>query len=90
MKFYKLDENTLKDILASAYYFWALESGGVDNWEWFGESVQELIDGVNKENGTCHESIEDIVAADLKTEFAVCTCRESKSPTFSEIVNLLP
>lgn len=38
----------------------ALECGGVDNWEWYGESVGEYIKEFNKENDTKLEDFDDL------------------------------
>ena len=37
-------------ILESAHRYWALQSGGVDNWEWAGESQCDYIDAWVREN----------------------------------------
>ena len=31
----------LKALVKDAHMWWALESGGVDNWEWYGDSLQD-------------------------------------------------
>lgn len=43
MKYYAIDEIMLKDLLINDIKLAALESGGVDNWEWYGESISDYL-----------------------------------------------
>lgn len=43
-KFYVLSENALKLLLQYKAKLYALESGGVDNWDWYGESINKSED----------------------------------------------
>ena len=45
-KYYVLTEAELKEILYNATLYKALEAGGVDNWEHFGNSIQAVLDDV--------------------------------------------
>lgn len=45
-KYYVLTEKELKEILYNTTLYKALEAGGVDNWSYFGESIQEALDDV--------------------------------------------
>ena len=65
MRYYKIDEATLRDLLAAATHYWALESGGVDNWMHESEARHEFIDDYNRVNNTDYEYIEEIVEAEL-------------------------
>ena len=65
MRFYKIDEATLRDLLAGAHHYWALEGGGVDNWMWESDSRHDYIDTYNSVNGTNYEDIEEIVEAEI-------------------------
>lgn len=49
MKYYKIAENELLDLIESDMRLCALKSGGVDNWEWYGVSLNNFIE-YNKEN----------------------------------------
>ena len=42
--YYKVEENELKNLVEDALILRALQWGGVDNWEWYGESIQDFID----------------------------------------------
>ena len=66
MKYYRIAEDELRELLYAAHYAWALENGGVDNWEWNGESVNDYLDAYNTANGTQCEDIEDIVEIEVK------------------------
>ena len=37
-------KDELKDLLYDSLKLQALECGGVDNWDWYGESVRDFID----------------------------------------------
>ena len=42
--YYKIDENRLFQLLAEEAHLNALFQGGVDNWEWYSDSVQNYLD----------------------------------------------
>ena len=44
MKYYIIDELRLKELLVTEARYDALENGGVDNWEWYGASIQDYLD----------------------------------------------
>jgi hypothetical protein len=52
----KISEKRLKELERSAAKLQALENGGVDNWEWYSESLKEW----NKEN-RLEEILEEVV-----------------------------
>ena len=67
--YYLIFEETFKSILEDALKFRALESGGVDNWEWYGASLNDFLKECALENEIEDEedySFEDIVKSDLK------------------------
>lgn len=41
MKKYIIDEKELKQLIKDSLELNALERGGVDNWEWYGEALEE-------------------------------------------------
>ena len=43
MKYYKISEKYLKYLIESRARLEALESGGVDNWSWYGESYSDYL-----------------------------------------------
>lgn len=43
MKMYKISEDELQGLLYNAMAFEALTNGGVDNWEWYGESFADYL-----------------------------------------------
>ena len=43
MKYYIVEENLLKELWINDLKLAALESGGVDNWEWYGESINDFL-----------------------------------------------
>ena len=60
MKRYLLTEKQLLELLESYHRLSALESGGVDNWSWYGESNEDYLAIDND------ESFEDCARRDLK------------------------
>lgn len=47
---YKISEEQLLELLECQARWYALESGGVDNWTWYGESLSDYIKDYVKEN----------------------------------------
>lgn len=66
MKYYKVSETVLKSLLEDSYTYSALRAGGVDNWEWYGASIGDFIEGSYRIDGIEYESIEEIAEADLE------------------------
>lgn len=50
MKYYIVEENLLKELWINDLKLAALESGGVDNWEWYGESISDFLKEQRAEN----------------------------------------
>lgn len=47
-KYYKIAEKQLISLYAASMKLEALECGGVDNWNWYGESLRDwIIDDIN-------------------------------------------
>ena len=68
-KKYILTEKQLEELLAYSARLSALESGGVDDWSWYGESIRDFIDAwveQNNKNPNKHWSFRDIAHEDLK------------------------
>ena len=40
---YIISEERLRELLEEEARYIALENGGVDNWEWYGASIQEYL-----------------------------------------------
>ena len=65
---YILTRKQLLELLTSHNKLIALESGGVDNWEWYSASIHDFIDEWVKESGANPDgdwNIEDIAIFDL-------------------------
>ena len=50
MKYYKIPESELIELLASEHYLCALLGGGVGSWEWHEAAVKEYIKEYITEN----------------------------------------
>lgn len=59
-KIYIISESELRDLLTNTYMLMALESGGVDNWEWYGYSFYKFLDNFAAENDLSAEDREDL------------------------------
>lgn len=68
-KYYLISENMLKRYLTESVIYNALVNGGVDNWEWYGESIQEEIQRCSEDYEKDFEDIEDIVDYKLTLPF---------------------
>lgn len=66
---YIIDEKELHELLYSYYKLEALEYGGVDNWEWYNDSIKDFLDnilGANKYSYN-NEGIEILVEKEIET-----------------------
>lgn len=43
MRYYSISEDDLRRLIGSDLKLSALESGGVDNWSWYGESLNDFL-----------------------------------------------
>lgn len=43
-RYFKVSESELLELLTAQCTLIALQHGGVDNWEWYGDSIQEWIE----------------------------------------------
>ena len=48
--YYAISKTRLREMLKAEAQFQALCNGGVDNWEWCGESCQDYLDEYLREN----------------------------------------
>lgn len=87
MKYYRINEKILHEYLVMAHYFHALECGGVDSWEWYGDSIDNYIKDCSAIDFTNYESIEEIVEAEM-AEMEICHC-EPPQTTFDTVVEIL-
>lgn len=78
MKYYRIAEDELLNLIESDMRLCALENGGVDNWEWYDVSLGNFIE-YNKEDysmfqgrGIDPEDIEfrDMARAELKNNWS--------------------
>jgi len=61
-----ISEKRVKELLKKERKLQALEAGGVDNWEWYGESLKEMV----KEDEV-EELVRDFVERDLHENYLV-------------------
>lgn len=61
-----IDKDTLYDLLESDFKYWALENGGVDNWEWYGDSLDDAIESYNADAGTDFDYAEECIEHQYK------------------------
>ena len=68
-KFYIVNGDQLKKLIYSDIILEALEYGGVDNWEWYNDSIKDFLDnilGANKYSYN-NEGIEILVEKEIET-----------------------
>lgn len=67
----QIDKETLKDLLEGYYSYIALASGGVDNWEWYGDSIHQFLDEIDTSiypnNTSPIEDFDDLIERELDT-----------------------
>lgn len=56
---YVLTESDLRRLVEAEAVLNALEAGGVDNWDWYGDSINDAL------NGTGYETVSDFVEYEL-------------------------
>lgn len=61
-KYYKISESELIKLLATSIEMDALEFDGVDNWSWYGESFNEIVQEYFPDK--TEEELEDITFED--------------------------
>lgn len=67
-QYYILTQQELLSLLSDSICLNALEHGGVDNWDWYIDSIRDFIDSWIKENNldpTQYWKIEDVAKKDL-------------------------
>ena len=67
---YELTESELKEYLKGYYTNEAFEAGGVDNWEWYGEAMDDYLESSRDKKGEeyyIEDFVNDIIN-DLKEE----------------------
>lgn len=68
---YLVKKSTLIDLIAGYYKLVALETSGVDNWDWYEESLQSWIEAVREDlscqlsTNDAEEAFETVAEADL-------------------------
>lgn len=68
---YMLSEDQLYRLLEDSLILSLLESGGVDNWEWYGESYRRGLEDIiksRKENPDNYEDLNDFLDLYLREE----------------------
>lgn len=64
---YLVSENDLRTLLRNYHTLNAGDYGGVDNWEWWSESINNYVKDYSKYYDTKFESIEDIVEWNMES-----------------------
>ena len=68
---YLVKKSTLIDLIAGYYKLVALENSGVDNWDWYEESLQSWIEDVREDpsyqlsTNNAEEAFETVAETDL-------------------------
>ena len=66
MKYYKVSEEELQELLRAYHELMALNQGGVDNWSWCGDSCSDYLERYRNETGSDVEYFEDIGELELE------------------------
>lgn len=74
-KYYCLSEDQLKSLIKASNDLAALESGGVDNWSYYGDALDEYYTeyteqlGFSPNNKEIEELADIVVEEELRTEY---------------------
>ena len=69
MERYVVEKNTLKELVTSHLKLRALECGGVDNWSWYCDSLNNFLKDYIKYNNIEVEEIWDYSFEDMAEDF---------------------
>jgi len=61
-KWYKVSESELRELIHDSIKLCALEAGGVDNWEWYSDSIHDFL----AENAKNNENIYSLAKKELQ------------------------
>lgn len=64
-EFYIISKEDLHKLLEAEAILNALEAGGVDNWNYYGEAINDAL------NGTGYETVSDFVDGELMSEYTL-------------------
>ena len=79
-KYYKISEKQLIKFLTVYYKYVALESGGVDDWQWYGETLKNFTTATWEEK---REQIKKMFPdIENRKDFDFFTCVEYLAKTF--------
>lgn len=56
-----ISRDELKEMHESCMLMDALRGGGVDNWEWYSESISDYLKFINEDNGTDYQDFDEAV-----------------------------
>jgi hypothetical protein len=56
-----VSKDEFQEMIEKYLYMFAAEAGGVDNWDWWGESIEDFIAEYNTENKTNFEYMNEII-----------------------------
>ena len=79
LRYYRISEPDLRELLMGAYTCEALNNGGVDNWAWCGESIRDYVDACSDIDGVHYEDLEEVVEASL-CNYEQCVCKVQNDP----------
>lgn len=69
-KKYIIDEEKLRTLIKHEAILAALEGGGVDNWDWYSDSIKDMLDEYDT------SSMEEVVEIDLNDLISNKTIQE--------------
>lgn len=65
-----IPKDELKELLCDSLRLQALDCGGVDNWDWYGEAVRDFIDAAKADYNVPEDDddfdIDDMAAVDVE------------------------
>lgn len=65
MRYYKISEPDLMDLLEASYLLEALAAGGVDNWEWYDRSCEDFLNEIREETNFDYVNFREVASDDI-------------------------
>lgn len=65
MRYYKISDFDLIDLLEASYILEALIAGGVDNWEWYDYSYESFLNEIREETNFDYVDFREVASDDM-------------------------
>lgn len=67
MRYYKISDFDLIDLLEASYILAALIAGGVEDWEWYDRSCEDFLNEINEETNFDYVDFREVAGDDISS-----------------------